>query len=297
MYIDALHTPAATPFTPSVTKQSTRTTWPTSSQLFRQAAGISPVGNPIKENCTCCMCGAHLSIETDPLPLALPADKNLFGDSFNNKLDIKVRGDVVCGDCLAVWHKEFLQSKSKSYAVENDGVYRLASSLNISAFILHPPKAPYVAIFNTRQQGHLIWRTPVQLPNSDTLVVRLDDELITVNRANVLAAVAGWQHIMARMKALKLKTKAPALLSYDLSQTATGLIFPTVKEAMEKDGEASYRALQSLQKLTIADWWALCAMREIDLQDPKTWPQPEKLVIDVSKNSNPSDADDEDSAE
>lgn len=297
--------PAATPVPASAHTQISIEPALSPSKLFCTEARVhyhgswpeakKPQSTDVAQTCTCVMCGAVLHPFMEPPHKAIPATKELFGDSFNNKIDLKA-GTVVCSDCETLWAGEFMQTHSKSYAIAGRGVFRLASSLNIAAFVLHSPPAPYVAIFNTRKQGHLIWRTPVQYPGPD-LTVRLDDELVSINRDRVMSAVRAWQFIKSRMQALKLKTKEPALLSSSLSFGATGLILPTIEIAMGKDGATSQDALKVLKSLTMGDWWALCAMRDIDMDDQKNWPPeqqispimvgiPSKKLLDVQTDLN-----------
>jgi len=255
------------------------------SALFRQEARIQydpslamnkrPQATEVTQVCGCMMCGAELHPNMTPPQKAIPVTKDMFGDSFNNKGDIKP-GNVVCEDCETVWTGEFMQTHSKSYAVEGHGLFRLASALNIAAFVLLPPKAAYSAIFNTRKQGHLIWRTPVSYPGND-LMVRIDDDLISLNRSRVMNGVRAWQYIKNRLSELKLKVKEPALLSANLSFTNTGFILPVVEKAMNNDGTKSQKALADLKALSMGDWWAVCAMRDIDMDKPATWPSAQLL--------------------
>ena len=244
---------------------------PTSTQLYRRAAGVKPTGAPASKDCTCIMCGAKLV----PGDLVNPIQKDTFGESFNNKLDIHRHGDVLCGDCDALWSKDFLQKYSKTYATAG-GVFKLASNLDIQAFILTPPPPPFVAIFNARQQQHMIWRTPVCL-STEVLTVRLDDEILLIRRALVLQAVSAWQRTLARMKELGFKGM-PAYPERTLSSRATGSIRDDVAERLTAHSEAGARDIATLKSLRVAEWWAMCAINKVDMEAPATWPFPVKLL-------------------
>ena len=246
-------------------------TLPTSSQLYRRAAGVKPTGAPAGKDCTCIMCGARLGAGD----LVNPILKDTFGDSFNNKLDIHRSGDVLCGDCDALWSKDFLQKYSKTYATP-EGVFKLASNLDIQAFILRPPSPPFVAIYNTRQQQHMIWRTPVCL-SSDLLIVRMDDEILKVDRAKVLAAVRAWQFVQERMKVLGFKGM-PAYPERTLSSRATGSIREDVATKIGAESPEGEKAIQALRALRMGEWWAMTALKGVDLDAPDSWPMPEKLL-------------------
>ncbi len=244
---------------------------PTSSQLYRRAAGIKPSGAPATKDCACIMCGAKL-VAGD---LVNPIQKDTFGESFNNKLDIHRSGDVLCGDCEPLWSKDFLQKYSKTYA-SAEGVFKLASNLDVQAFILRPPPPPFVAIFNTRQQQHMIWRTPVCL-SSDVLIVRIDDEVLHIHRAKVLAAVPAWQYVVERMKALGFKG-LPAYPNRTLSSRATGSLRADVATKISEESPEGAQAIAVLRELRMGEWWAMTAMNGVDLGAPDAWPQPEKLL-------------------
>ena len=135
---------------------------------------------------------------------------------------------------------------SKSYATP-EGVFKLASNEDIQAFILKPPKPPFVAVYNTRQQQHMIWRTPLCL--SDTvLTMRLDDEILHIDRAKVIRAVGAWQRTLARMKELGFKGM-PAYPERTLSSRATGSIREDVAERMTVDSETGAQDIATLKSL------------------------------------------------
>lgn len=289
--------PLATPFVGSAANHSSVTAPLSSSQLYRQAAGIAPGGEPVTRPCTCVLCGAKLLPDQVPPHRAGPMTEKKFGDAFTNKRDIRGDGDVVCGDCIALWRSEFMQSAvhGKSYAIQGRGVFRLHTNQNVAAFVLFPPTAPYVAVYGLKKQSHLIWRTPVSYPSGgladrNLLEVRIDEDLVTVDRARAMRGARAWQYIRARLKALNLND-LPGLNKAHLDSVHTGLVFPNVQKAMNKDGPASQKALSDLLSLSMADWWALCALREIDMDAPKTWPAPECLSPLVLKGDPDSEGD------
>ena len=86
--------------------------------------------------------------------------RDTFGDAFNNKLDLRAKhGHYVCGACMALWHKDFLQRYSKTYATAH-GVWKLASNDDTMAFLTNPPEPPFVALISTTQQQHLSGALP-----------------------------------------------------------------------------------------------------------------------------------------
>lgn len=244
---------------------------PTASQLFRRAAGIEPQGVPAPKDCKCAMCGAALQAGEPVNAL----NKDTFGESFNNKLDIHEEGDVLCGDCAALWQRDFLMKYSKTYATR-DGVFKLASNEDIQAFILTPPEPPFVAVYNTRQQQHMIWRTPLCL-NTEVLIVRLDDEILHIRRALVLEAVPAWQRTLAKMKELGFKGM-PAYPERTLASRSTGSVRSDVAKRISEESETGARDIATLKSLRVGEWWAMCAINKVDRDAPATWPQPIKLL-------------------
>jgi CRISPR type IV-associated protein Csf1 len=217
------------------------------------------------------MCGARLDAG-DP---AVPVGQDTFGESFNNKLDVHEDGDVLCGDCAALWQKDFLMKYSKTFANES-GVFKLASNADIQAFILTPPEPPFVAIYNTRQQQHMIWRTPVCL-SKDALIVRLDDEILHIERARVISAISAWQRTLAKMKEFGFKG-VPAYPDRTLSSRCTGSMCEDVSRRISDDSAAGARDIGVLKSLRMGEWWALCAINKVNMADPSTWPQPVRLL-------------------
>ncbi|WP_166485912.1 type IV CRISPR-associated protein Csf1 [Rhodoferax ferrireducens] len=245
---------------------------PSSSQLYRRAAGVEQKGTPLAAPCQCAMCAAQLQVGD----LAKLVTKDTFDKGFNNKLDIHHRGgDFVCGDCAALWSKDYLQSYSKSYATTK-GVFKLSSNEDVQAFLLSPPSPPFVAIFNTRQQQHMIWRTPVCL-SQDVMIVRVDDELIHIRRQLALDGARAWRSIESCMKVIGIKG-LPARLERTLCDEGMGVIRPDVIKAALAHSPASAKAIGVLQTMRVGEWWALCALRHIDQDAPSTWPTPIQVL-------------------
>lgn len=244
------------------------------SQIYRKAAGLTSQGAPLgnKSSLVCTMCAGQI----EPNGMGEFATADTFGAAFNNKLDCHHRHDnVVCGDCLALWNKVFLQEQSKSYATR-DGVFKFSGNADVSAFILFPPQSEYVAIFSTRQQQHMIWRSPVCL-DPDYMQVRADDEIMTIRRLLVLDAVRAMKVVSERSAAIGIKGVA-ARMELKLAAPAMGAIRENIALAVSKDSEAGANAVATLRKLRMGEWWALGALRGVDLDKPETFPRPVKVM-------------------
>lgn len=240
-----------------------------SSRLYREAAGLKPAG-PLKaeKDCRCIMCSGKIE-KDDP---CAPAGKDLFGSSFNNKLDIHTQGDRVCGDCLALWSKDFLQKYSKSYATR-DGLFKLASTDDQARFVMFPPEPPFVAIFSTRQQQHMIWRTPVSY-SREVYFVRVDDEVLTVRDKLFREGVSAWKDLVAEMAARGKKGLPTVALSAGQDHSQNGVLRRDVREiALDAGMQAQ---VETLERLGMGEWWALNAVSRRYLED--TPPEAVKLL-------------------
>lgn len=258
----------------------------TPSALWASAAKIRATG-PLwdQADTQCIMCGAGIPTGS----IGTPADKNLINESFNSKLECRYSGRAVCGHCMALWSNQWLQTDSKSYAVAGEGVFKLARAEDIGRFVIDPPKAPYVAIFNTRQQAHMIWRTPVAMPNPDMLQVRLDDEMIVIDRKRVLAAVQAWQDSRRILAACGRPKGQVYLNSYDLASTMVGQTLGNTAKIVRAHSAEGAAAIDALASLNAADWWALCALRDLPPEDldPLTSKLPSRRRVEIVAASEP----------
>lgn len=239
------------------------------SRLWVQAGKLAVQGRPWGHpdtQCVLCASAVHTG------DLAVPYTEKIDA-AFNFKLDCHVKGEAICGHCLAVWETQWMQANSKSYAVQGEGIFYLRTKEDIAAFLLEPPAAPYVAIFNIRQQCQMIWRTPVGLPSAQVLVMRLDDTVMTIDINRVLAGVRAWQQAGAILKSLGRPKASTHILSYDMSSTIMGKPIDTNYRLVREHSDAGASAMITLDALAAADWWALCACREVDLGQPATWPR------------------------
>lgn len=238
-----------------------------SSALYRTAARLEPAAHGVTTSDShCVMCAAVLPAGAP----ANPVTKHTFGDAFNNTLDLRARtGAYVCGDCEVLWCKDWMQKYSKTFACA-EGVFKLASNEHLAGFLANPPEPPFCAIFSTKQQQHMIWRTPVSL-SRDYFVVRLDSELLTIRRPVLMAAWRAYRHAESIMASVALarkgrKLKPPAaLFSRELASPVVGLRADVV-DLMHQAG-ASW-VVETLGQLSVGEWWGLGALRHFDPENP-----------------------------
>lgn len=239
-----------------------------SSQIYLAAANLEPTGSELVPADTfCTMCAA-------PIAAGERANKVVratFGDAFNNKLDLRaMSGTHVCGACQTLWSKDWLQKYSKSYACA-DGVFKLASNEDQAAFLLNPPEPPFVAILSTRQQQHMIWRTPVSM-SRELFFVRLDGDILQIRRKVLMDALAAWKHAVEVMATTipdgsKRPLKgAPAWIDRQLESSATGMLREDVEALLRQVGDEW--AIEKINALSMGEWWAMNIITRFDPQSP-----------------------------
>lgn len=239
------------------------------SALYRQAARLTPEGRTVvTSDSYCVMCAAELPAGA----LANLVTKATFDKAFNNKWDLRAAsiGRYVCGDCQVLWTKDWLQKYSKTVATTNH-VYKFASNDQMAAILLNPPEPPFVMIFSTKQQQHMIWRTSVSY-SREFYVVRVDSEQLTIRQPRLLAAYRAFKHAEELMGTTAIartgrKLKPPAaLFSRELAIRDMGLLRTDVVELMQQEG-ATW-VIDAMADLSMGEWWALNVIRHYDPENP-----------------------------
>ena len=244
----------------------------TASKLWVQAAGIAEPTDLalwIGPETRCVMCGTSV-LPGDPAI----AMQEAAGDSFNAKLECRYFGAAVCRDCHAVREPRWMgvHMDSKSVAISGKGVFKLRKKPDVAAFVLQPIESPYVAIWNTRQQAHMIWRTPVSVPCERFREVRLDDEILLIDRQRVMGCVRYWNATHRILEALGKPRVFAFDLAWDLSSITAGQPRERLVEAVRQHSKEGSQAIDALLELTLADWWALFSIRDVSMADPGSWP-------------------------
>ena len=241
------------------------------SELYCAAAGISPCAHGVAtEDSFCVMCGTSITAGSAANPLS----KSTFDAAFNNRLDLRApTGRYVCGACDSLWTTDWLQKYSKTFAT-SQGVYKFASNDQQAALLLNPPAPPFCVIFNTRQQQHMIWRTPVSL-SRDFYVVRVDGDVLTIRQAKLLDAWRAYQHALTVMADTPLartgrKLKPPAaIFDRELGHRAMGTLRTDVMELLTETGNAW--VIDLLHGLSMGEWWALNVIRNYNPDSPPAY--------------------------
>lgn len=288
-------------------RERDRLWWP--SVLWTRAAGVPPVGEPwAGPDTRCVMCGSPIAAG-EP---AVAADRRKFDESFTYSADCKHPGLAACGHCLAIWNTRWMNAGAQAYAVEGAGVFKLSRDVDVAAFVLRPPKERYVAVYSTRKQAQMIWRTPVSRHSADApvLFVRIDDQVVDIDTAHILQAWRAWrvarEALLARLEQIapelgaRARVYTPFVLARKMLDSRTGSTVQIHLEPGQPGPGASRRgpvdlaveaamhssqardAVEMLQALTAGEWWALRSLAGASAQDwspedPSTWPHPTPL--------------------
>lgn len=260
------------------------------SELYATAARVEPIAHgTVNDDTYCVMCAAPLAAGAAANVLT----KHTFDAAFNNRLDLRaLTGKFVCGHCEALWTKDWLQKYSKTFAT-TDGVFKFASNDQQAAFLLNPPEPPFAAIFSTRQQQHMIWRTPVSL-SREIYTVRVDGDLLTIRQAMLMEGLRAYQHAISVMAntphprtGRKLKPPA-ALFSRELAMSTMGSVRDDVIELLHSTGDTW--VVDTLQGMGMGEWWALNVIRHYDPANPPAY---EPAIGAGASNDDESPAEDE----
>jgi len=236
------------------------------SKLWTNAAEIAPEGSPSDKDDTCVMCGGKIRQGDLVMPLS-----GQMKDSFNNKIDCKTPGDSVCGHCSVLSVAPWTQAWSKAYAIEGVGVFWLVRGEDQASFILNPPEADYVACINTKQQGHVIWRTPVARP-SNWLQVRIDDQVIIFDRLRAIEGAKALQRGYEILKSIGQPKVTLALFGNQLASLSAGKIVEKYAAMIEGQNDEGAEVIATLRNLALGEWWAVAALRNFDLNNIASWP-------------------------
>lgn len=229
------------------------------SVMAADAAGLGRPATcrPASQPCDCALCGRAIpagdycepfkptSGFTDCASLAAPASR------------------TVCWQCKALWSKDFLMTYAKS-VITPAGFFRFASNAAIASAMLSPPEPPFVLIYSTAQQQHLIWRTPINL-SRERFVIRFGIRLITVSHRRLLAGVTAMDTLFAAADAAGIKhatTPWPAA-DRDL-EFAYAPIDPRLIELRDTNREE----FAAISQLTPGECWALSIIGYSGLREP-----------------------------
>ncbi len=241
------------------------------SHLYREAAGVARKGTmKMPHDGFCAQCAVPITAGD----LVTPTSAWVSRERFNNKLDLGApESRHVCADCGALYHKDYLQKYSKSYAC-CQGVFRLASNADQCWLLLNPPEPPFIAILSDIQQQHLIWRAPVNW-NRDLIKVRMGDRILRVRRKVLMQAVDAVARSRNRMEAAGVIGKHPFQgLDRELASVHGTAIRHDVRRIAVNDRLLA-ADLVFLESLSMGELWGLTLLI---FTDPTTVRQPIRLL-------------------
>lgn len=239
------------------------------SRLCMENTGESPIGDPIPHDDNCLACGAPIKAGD----LARKAS-GYMTESFNNKHHLRGAGSYICGCCVAVWKNEWMQenNRAKSVVIDGQGVFNLKSGDDIAWLVLTPPTAPYVAMYSTRKQAHMVWRTPVALPSERFIKLRMNDEVMVIDRTRLLDGVRAYHRANSMIAEAGKPKGVIAITSPKLMDASAGSLIESNARIVRARGQDGLSVLRALRSLSMSEWWALTAVRHVDLDFPSSWP-------------------------
>lgn len=229
------------------------------SVIYCHAAGVQPQGEArLSRTALCAMCARQI-----PAGELATHGQGLFDAGFNNKHELAAGASVVCGHCMALWGRAFMQTHSKTWACSK-GVFKFASSRDQARLLFEPPQEPFVAILSTSKQQHLIWRTPVTYDGQRMIYVRRGDEVLSIRRELLINdALPAWSALLEMMAAQGMKG-LPAVLDRELLASHMGQVRRDVAARAAERGLKD--RVQLLNRLSTGEWWALNVLRQFDRQ-------------------------------
>jgi CRISPR type IV-associated protein Csf1 len=112
----------------------------------------------------------------------------------------------------------------------------------------------------------------VSVPCERFREVRLDDEILLIDRQRVMGCVRYWNTTHSILEALGKPRVFAFDMSWDLASTTAGQPRERLVEAVRQHSQEGSQAIDALLELTLADWWALFSIRDVSMDAPGSWP-------------------------
>lgn len=239
-------------------------------ELYANADGRPPAGRPAPQAGACALCGR--AIDDGELVEPIAAIANPLSFTKWGYL-AKPESPWACGHCAVTSGADYQSgaAKAKSFA-SAEGVFPLQRGTDLARLICNPPNPPFAAVFSTRQKQSMVFRAPLNW-NRDYIVVRFDDELLSIRVSRVQTAALAWREIEA-LCAIKYG-KEPAIkggigvLSMTLEASEVGKLHGPVIERMQSMGRQDL--LDAVRGLSPGEIWALACVVQLAPDDPLIW--------------------------
>lgn len=198
-------------------------------------------------------------------------------DGFTDQpLLAKKDGQYLCLPCRGVNTPELLLYGGRTAAYSGQ-LYTVNRLKQISWLLHNPPAPPFTIAYRTRKQEHILWRTPVNL-NQEVVRVAFGQDIVTVRRAKVMAALKAIPVLNAALESHGVKTTryGPYVyLSFSRGEPNNGVLRQDILEVARAD-DTVRAALTPFHNLRSDDLWGLAIMH-LDPVEPEILPR-EKLL-------------------
>jgi CRISPR type IV-associated protein Csf1 len=229
---------------------------PASSPEFAlRSIGARPSGVPIQEDGFCTFCGVHLKVGNlhnkfrpsakfvDYPYLAYPESRVICGwcsvaTSVSNEI-----GES--GKAVRISYIETLANGVFSAA----GKQRFGTAKEIQSFLLNPPEPPFIALYSTAKNQHMVWRARPTL-DINLIHVKLGLTDIRIRRDKLFAAADAAKRLGLQMSKMWAEKTKKTYVPNDKKQLElhpfVSFSKATVKLKSEEQGHLRWRDLQEI---------------------------------------------------
>jgi len=176
-------------------------------------------------------------------------------------LDVSAHA-MICGACSVATSTTtgFMNRFSRAVFTEHEAL-RMSSAEDVAWMLLHA-EPPFVAVFNTRSSGHVLWQAPVTYDHRFIGVV-LGSTVLTIDRDKVLRAREALERLaVAGNAAMGAHYQWPVInLSMYDDLTDMCRLIPSHERVLRASGEPQVlNDLDVFDQLNAGERWALSAL-------------------------------------
>lgn len=230
------------------------------SEIGSRALGLRAEGLPAKNAGVCALCGVAIAVGD----FCLPAK---YGPGFVDAPTLAARhSPYFCGWCPAMMTVEYLRA-TKIAAFSLAGALPFSGWADVARVLMEPPEPPFILMRGTKNNQHMIWRTPVSY-SRDYYYARVGLMDVSIRRPILAPALAAGRRLEEALMVHREATGQPiyngpghvfASLNPDLEGAAEGhakIRSDVANAPWAASGQSAYD-LALLRSLSLGETWAL----------------------------------------